>query len=71
MSEVKPFIKCIDYWPVQIPHNKMVAYRQLIDEGQILKHKVIYNRRTGTTTIEYYAIAPHEWIKEELARRSS
>ena len=71
MSEVKPFIKCIDYWPVQIPHNKMAAYRQLIDEGQILKHKVIYNRQTGTTTIEYYAIAPHEWIKEELARRSS
>lgn len=70
MTEVKPFIKCVDYWPEQIPENKLAAYKQLIDEGQILKHHVIYERGTGRTAVEYYAIAPHEWILEELRRRS-
>ena len=71
MTEVKPFIKCVDYWPNHIPPAKLEAYRQLIDEGQILKHHVIYNRETGSTTVEYYAIAPHEWILEELRRKCS
>ena len=70
MTEVKPFIKCIDYWPNHIPDEKLAAYKQLIAEGQIRKHHVIYNRRTGSTTVEYYAIAPHEWILEEMKRRS-
>ena len=70
MSEVKPFIKCVDFWPVEIPANKLAAYKQLIAEGQILKHQVIYNRRTGSTTVEYYAIMPHEWVREELSKRS-
>ena len=69
MTEVKPFIKCVDFWPVQIPPEKLNAYKQLIDEGQIRKHHVIYDRSTGSTTVEYYAIAPHEWIMEELRRR--
>ena len=67
---VKPFIKCVDFWPVEIPHNKLEAYGQLISEGQILKHQVVYNRRTGSTTVEYYSIMPHEWVREELAKRS-
>ena len=71
MTQVKPFIKCIDYWPEQIPPEKLEAYRQLIEEQQIRKHHVIYDRKTGSTTVEYYAIAPHEWILEELRRRSS
>ena len=71
MTQVKPFIKCIDYWPAQIPEEKLEAYRQLIEEQQIRKHHVIYDRETGSTTVEYYAIAPHEWILEELRRRSS
>ena len=71
MSEVKPFIKCIDYWPVEIPHEKLVAYKKLIDEGQIMKHTVIHNRRTGDTTVEYYSTVPHEWIREELAGRAA
>ena len=69
MTEVKPFIKCVDYWPVEIPEEKLAAYKALIEEGQIRNHHVIHNRRTGTTTVEYYAIAPHEWIREELKRR--
>ena len=71
MTQIKPFIKCVDYWPAQIPEEKLEAYRQLIEEKQIQKHHVIYDRKTGSTTVEYYAIAPHEWILEELRRRSS
>ena len=70
MTEIKPFIKCVDFWPVQIPSEKLAAYKQLIEEGQIRKPDVIYNSRTGSTAVEYYAIVPHEWILEELKRRS-
>ena len=70
MTEVKPFIKCVDFWPERIPPGKLAAYKALIEEGQIRKHHVIYNRRTGSTTVEYYAIAPHEWVREELKRRT-
>ena len=69
MTQVKPFIKCVDFWPAEIPPNKLAAYKALIDEGQILKHHVLYNQRTGSTTVEYYTTIPHEWIREELAKR--
>ena len=67
---VKPFIKCIDFWPMQIPPGKESAYKQLIAEGQIRNHHVIVNQKTGSTTIEYYSTIPHEWIREELAKRA-
>ena len=70
MTQVKPFIKCVDYWPIQIPPEKLEAYKQLIEEKQIRKHHVIYNQQTGSTTVEYYAIMPHEWVREELRKRS-
>ena len=70
MTEVKPFMKCVDYWPGQIPAEKLAAYRAMIDEGQIVKHHVIYSRGTGVTVVEYYAIMPHEWVLEELRKRS-
>ena len=70
MTQIKPFIKCIDFWPVQIPPEKLAAYKQLIAEGQITKPHVLVNRATGSMTIEYYSIMPHEWILEELKRRS-
>ena len=70
LTIVKPFIRCIDFWPAHIPPEKLAAYKQLIDEGQIRKHHVIVNQRTGSTTVEYYSTIPHEWILEELKRRS-
>ena len=70
MTQVKPFVKCVDYWPKHIPPEKLEAYKQLIEEGQIRKHHVIYDKQAGSTTVEYYAIAPHEWIMDELRRRS-
>jgi hypothetical protein len=70
MTQVKPFIKCVDCWPGEIQDEKLAAYKQLIDESQIMNHHVIYSQKTGTTVVEYYSIAPHEWIREELKRRS-
>lgn len=69
MEKIKPFIKCVDFWPGQIPPEKLAVYKQLIEEGQIRKHHVIHNRRTGSAAVEYYAIAPHEWILEQMAER--
>ena len=62
---------CRDIWKKHIPTEKLAAYKQLIDEGQIRKHHVIYSRSAGSTTVEYYAIAPHEWILEEMRRRTT
>ena len=70
MEQIKPFIKCVDFWPGQIPPEKLQIYKEMIQEGQIRKHHVIYNREAGSTTVEYYAIAPHEWILEEMRKRS-
>lgn len=70
MTQIKPFIKCIDYWPERIPPEKLAAYKQLIAEGQIRKHHVLYARGSGRTVVEYYAIAPHEWILDQLKERS-
>ena len=69
MTDVKPFIKCVDFWPSGIPPEKLAAYKQMIDEGQIIKHHVLVNKRTHATTVEYFANMPHEWVREELARR--
>lgn len=70
MTKVKPFIKCVDFWPQPIPQEKLKAYKQLIADGQILKHHVIVNQLTGSTTVEYYATAPHEWILDMLRKLS-
>ena len=69
MTKMDPFIRCVDYWPDGIPPDRLAIYKQFIEEGQILKHHVLVNRRTHATTIEYYAIAPKEWIHEEMAKR--
>ena len=69
MTQIKPFIKCIDFWPEGIPDRKLQIYKDMIAEGQIWKHHVVVNQRTNATTVEYYAIAPHEWILQEMAKR--
>lgn len=71
MEKIKPFVRCVDYWPDHIPPEKLEAYQRLIAEEQIQKHHVIYNRLTGSTTVEYYSIMPHEWILEELRKAAS
>ena len=69
MTEVKPFIKCVDFWPDGIPPEKLKAYKSMIEEGQIRNHHVLVNKQTHATTVEYFAIAPKEWIHEEMAKR--
>lgn len=66
MEVVKPFVHCIDYWPVHIPEACLDAYKQMIEAGQIRRRCVVYNRRNDSTIVEYYANQPHEWIKEEM-----
>lgn len=63
---VSPMIPCSDYWPVKIPTEKLMAYKRLLDEGQITRPKVIYNREKQTTLVSYKANQPHEWILERL-----
>ena len=70
MEKIKPFIKCVDYWPEKIQPEKLKIYNQLIKEGQITRPHVVYNRSTGGTYVEYQAIAPHQWILEEMRRRA-
>ena len=69
MTQIKPFIKCVDFWPDGIPERKLQIYKDMIAEGQIRNHHVIVNQKTNATTVEYYAIVPHEWICQEMARR--
>ena len=59
-----------DAWKMHIPCNKLNAYKQMIDAGQIRVRQVTYERTTGITTVEYHADTPHEWILDELRRRS-
>jgi hypothetical protein len=69
MTQIKPFIKCVDFWPGQIPPEKLQIYKAMIKEGQIIKHQVLYNQLTGSTTVEYFSIAPHEWILQQMRQR--
>ena len=69
MEKIKPLIRCVDHWPCQIPDDKLAIYKAMIAEEQITKPRVIYNRLSGSTTVEYYSIAPHEWILEQMKGR--
>ena len=69
MTQIKPFIKCVDYWPGQIPPEKLQIYKEMIKEGQVKKYQVLYNQQTGSTTVEYFSIAPHEWILQQMRQR--
>ena len=71
MTIVKPFIRCVDYWPCELSKDKINAYKQLIAENQIVKHAVIFNQVTKTTIVEYFSTIPHEWILNELKKRSN
>lgn len=66
MTEVKPFIRCVDYWPMRLTPEILAAYEAMIKAGQIRKHTVIYNKAAGSTTVEYYATVPQEWMREGL-----
>ena len=60
---------CKDTWKRHIPNDKLFAYKQMINEGMIIDHHVVYERKTGITTVEYKSEKPHEWILEEMKRR--
>ncbi len=66
MQPIRPFLKCVDYWPGQIPAEKLAVYKKLIADKIIRGHHVVYNRATGSTTVEYSATVPHEWVMDAL-----
>ena len=68
MQKVKPFIRCSDYWPFQIPADILAEYKAMLTEGQISKPKVIYNRSQKSTLVIYQANQPHEWIKDRIRK---
>ena len=70
MTIIKPFIDCVDYWPHEIPPEALAAYKALIDEGQILKRHVTYNKTTGSVLVKYQSNQPHEWVLQELSKRA-
>ena len=70
MTKVNPFVRCVDYWPIRIPSECLDAYAVMVREGQIVNQHVIHNGRTGTTLVEYDANQPHEWVRQELAKRA-
>lgn len=66
LEKVPPMIRCSDYWPKKIPQLKLMAYKWLLDEGQITKPEVTYNKTTGSTLVSYLANQPHEWVRERM-----
>lgn len=60
-----------DTWKRHIPPEKLKAYRSLIDSGEIQVQRVAYAREQKVTVVEYDAISPHEWVLEELKKRSN
>ena len=70
MTEVTPEIPCTDYWPDGIPIEKLIAYKVMIDAGQITRRTAIVNRDRGSVLVRYLSTVPHEWILQEMARLS-
>ena len=68
MTEIKPFIDCVDYWPGEIPQSRLDAYKLMVAEGQIMKQHVYLNKKYNSTIIAYRATVPHEWILEEMRK---
>ena len=68
-SAAPPHIPCADYWPGEIPKEKLLVYRQLLDEGQLSALQVIYNQRVSSFLITYLANQPHIWVRDTLAQR--
>lgn len=68
MTEAMPGIRCVDYWRDGIPHNKLMAYKCMMDAGQITKPHATGSRSTGAVVVQYMSAVPHEWILQELAK---
>lgn len=58
-----------DKWKFYIPNIKLEVYKQMIAEGLIRNPHVTFIRNLGMTIIGYESDYPHEWIKQEMAKR--
>lgn len=62
---------CKDTWKKPVPQNKMMAYKQLLDEGVIENIHITYIKSTKETIFEYDAEQNHNDVLKELAKRVS
>ena len=61
---------CKDTWKRRVPPEKLSAYKQLLDEGLIKDIHITFARAENITVFEYEATKPHDWIRNELAKRA-
>lgn len=61
-------IYCCDLWPPgTLTDNKMQAYRELMDRGEIQLRNVTVHKRNGIVIVEYDSGLPHAWTLERLS----
>ena len=60
-----------DTWKKKIPVNKLMAYKELLDEGVIENIHVTYIKSTKETVFEYDSDQNHDDVLKELAKRVS
>ena len=61
---------CTDVWRKRIPPKKLEVYRQMLDEGLIMKPYVVYQMNLGFTFVEYDTDYTLDGIRAEMKRRS-
>ena len=64
-------MRCKDTWRKKVPANKMMAYKQLLDEGVIENIHITYIKSTKETVFEYDSDQDHDDVLKELAKRVS
>lgn len=64
-------MRCKDTWKKTVPPNKMMAYKQLLDEGVIENIHITYVRSTKETIFEYDSEQSHNEVLKELSKRVS
>lgn len=64
-------IRCCDLWPPDtLTGHKMQAYKALLDEKRIARLRVVYDKASRNTAIEYMSSLPHEWMREALREKA-
>lgn len=64
-------MRCKDTWRKTVPANKLMAYKQLLDEGVIENIHITYIKSTKETVFEYDSDLDHTDVLTELAKRVS
>lgn len=64
-------IPCCDLWPPgSLSPAKMKAYKALADEKRIARLRVVYDKASRYTSVEYMGSLPHEWMLTALREKA-